>query len=391
MDDSVSKFGETLDGNLVEGSVLDDELALTVDAAFGTENPADTVPQVDVAVDGPATSRREINRFGTVVDSVLYGLGIVGTGVHLSAVVPGDSNPGVGFLVIQVRGLRHRKPHGLLGTVAKLVRSLGHEFHDLVADIGFGNGLRGALDFFFETACIYGTGKQHAFVLDGYCRLGLLYTIVFQGGVHQDHGSSVAVVEHCRHVALEAEPAAGHHLTVVFQAVLLLTAQGHVFQGDAVGLAGNIDAGFKTLDFYVFEKEGADIFGVPQVNAVNAQAVAGIHLHVLDGALLGGVETDTYGTGVLFTRADGDVADGVPGLESRALAGKQHRSREIGIGEPLAFVGQGDNGAADACTLQNSAAVGLFRLFAGGPGQGIGHLVDAMGQINDIVPVGVVV
>ena len=172
-DDAVAEFGEAFDGDFVEGAILDNELALAVDAAFGTDKPADAVTDVDVAVDGPAASGREVDGFGTVVDGVLDSLRVIGTGVLLSAVVAGDRNPVVRLLFGVSRRFGYGHAHGLLGAVAQLLACLGGELDNLVTDKRFAEGLLGTLDLGLELARHHGAREEVAFVDDGGCPLGL--------------------------------------------------------------------------------------------------------------------------------------------------------------------------------------------------------------------------
>ena len=157
--DTACERGETLDGDIYECAVLDDELALAVDLAFGTDKPVYAVAQVDVAVDGPAASRRKEDGFCAVVDSVLDGLGVVGTVVCLASVFSGNGGPVHGLLLGVVGRLGDGELHGGLGTVAELVVRLRGELDDFGIGNRFVVGLLGALDFRLELAHHDGAGE----------------------------------------------------------------------------------------------------------------------------------------------------------------------------------------------------------------------------------------
>ena len=100
---TTTEFRETFNRQFVESAGFDNELAFTVNAAFDTDNLANAVANVNVSVNGPATSRREIERFGAIINSVLNRLRVVRTRVRFSAVVAGNGNPVVGLLFRECR------------------------------------------------------------------------------------------------------------------------------------------------------------------------------------------------------------------------------------------------------------------------------------------------
>ena len=164
-----------------------------------------------------------------------------------------------------------------------------------------------------------------------------------------------------------------------------------MLEGHAVHGAAGKDTHVKAVHLDVLEEEGADVLGKSHVDAVEACAVAGMDLHVVDGALDARVEADADGARVALAGTDGKVADGVPLLDLRAFAGHDDGSGEVRVVESLAVVLELDDGAAHALALQDGAFEGILGLFAFGPGERVRNLVDAVGQVDDVVTVRVVV
>ena len=190
--------------------------------------------------------------------------------------------------------------------------------------------------------------------------------------------------------ALDAQCADGEHLAVVVQAEFLLPAEGHVLECHAVRFARGVDTHVETVDFHVLDEQRADVLGEAHVDADDARAVARGDLHVVDGALHGGVEADTDGAGVLLAGAEREVADGVPLSRVRAVTCVDDRLREIRVLESRDVVLEGDDGSAHAFALEDGAPVILVGLVRGRPLEGRGNLVDAVREVDDVVTVRVV-
>ena len=253
--------------------------------------------------------------------------------------------------------------------------------------------LDGALDLGLELAHDDGACEELSLVHDGGGRFrDFLARVVFEGRVDDDERGVRAVAVDGGRVALEAESARKYHLAVVVETVFFLAAEGQVLKCHAVGRTRGVHAHVEAVDLDVFQEQGTDIFGKAHVDAVDARAVVGLDLHVGDVSLYGGVEAYADGAGVLLSRAEGEVADGVTLPCVGAVARVDDRLREVGVLESGNVVLKLDDGAAHAFALEDGAAVVLFGLAVGrGPGEGGRNLVDAVGQVDDEVAVGVVV
>ena len=191
--------------------------------------------------------------------------------------------------------------------------------------------------------------------------------------------------------APETQTAGGHGLVVDFKTEFLLSTQRDMLEGDAIGLACDIGTHVKSADFHVLDHERTHGLGVSHVDAVHAGTVVGIDLDVLDGALLVSEETDADGTGVPLTGTDGHVADGVAASGFRAHAGVDHGARGVRIVKAFAVVVQLQDGSAHALSLENGTVVGVGGLVRLRPDKTPGNPVDTVGEVDDVVAVGMVV
>ena len=151
--------------------------------------------------------------------------------------------------------------------------------------------------------------------------------------------------------AFKAETTNGENLPVILKAVFFLPTQSHMFKCHPVGIPACVDTNIESTDFNIFEKQRADSVSKSHVDAVNASAVAGINLHVVDGSLHGGIEANADGARVFLAGAERQIADGVALFHLLAVASENHGLREIWIFKAGCAIGQVNNGASHALTL----------------------------------------